>query len=215
MHKKTDRAKILLWGYLKGTKKFIFKQRHRKRKWQLKTSHMMTCLNTPPVTGMMWTEWACFSFWWQRFTSQTNTNNCVFACKVVYLWKYPRRVLPVHETALRSVRSERECYLQVWCIFFKCCSSKYDVKKKKRFLWKKNTLLCCSGQIMLIFFMCWHKVNKYCLVALEDFSSLHEAAPHTRLNIYFKRYIFSPVVCKSLQKSYFCTLYALLFMVIV
>lgn len=115
----------------------------------------------------------------------------MFACKVVYLWKYPRRVLPVHETALRSVRSERECYLQVWCIFFKCCSSKYDVKKKKkRFLWKKNTLLCCSGQIMLIFFMCWHKVNKYCLVALEDFSSLHEAAPHTRLNIYFKRYIF-------------------------
>lgn len=77
----------------------------------------------------------------------------MFACKVVYLWKYPRRVLPVHETALRSVRSERECYLQVWCIFFKCCSSKYDVKKKKkRFLWKKNTLLCCSGQIMLIFF---------------------------------------------------------------
>lgn len=56
----------------------------------------------------------------------------MFACKVVYLWKYPQRVLPVHETALRSVRSERECYLQVWCIFFKCCSSKYDVKKKKK-----------------------------------------------------------------------------------
>lgn len=75
----------------------------------------------------------------------------MFACKVVYLWKYPRRVLPVHETALRSVRSERECYLQVWRTTFEEDAPKYDVKKK-RFLWKKNTLLCCSGQIMLIFF---------------------------------------------------------------
>lgn len=67
----------------------------------------------------------------------------MFACKVVYLWKYPRRVLPVHETALRSVRSERECYLQVWRTTFEEDAPKYDVKKKKkkRFLWKKNTVM--------------------------------------------------------------------------
>lgn len=63
------------------------------------------------------------------------------------------------------------------------------MSKKKKISVKENYSVMLLWTNNADFFMRWHKVNKYCLVVFEDFSLLHEAARHTRRNIYFKRLV--------------------------
>ena len=92
----------LYYAQIKST---FFKEGCAQRNRESKISDVTTGSNTTPViTGMMWTEGVGLLVLLWQFTPQMNISVSVFVCTLVYLWKYPRGVLPKHQTASTSVR---------------------------------------------------------------------------------------------------------------